>query len=90
METALKIRNILFKAFIINYALVIFVWLLFLVGVYQPVMERFFGFDEFTTNNYVAYLLGFWKILVVVFFLVPAFAIHLEYGSKKAKRKKLF
>ncbi|MCL2390562.1 MAG: hypothetical protein FWD54_06570 [Endomicrobia bacterium] len=83
METALRIRNILFKAFIINYAAVLFVWLLSFTGLYVWAMNCFFSFSAEQTRIYFAYLLGFWKILGAVFFLIPAAAIHWEYKRKK-------
>ncbi|MCL2485276.1 MAG: hypothetical protein FWF00_04635 [Endomicrobia bacterium] len=82
MENALRIRNILFKAFIINYAAVLFVWLLSLTGLYVWAMFWFFGFSVSQTTMYFAYLLGFWKIIGAVFFLIPAIAIHWEYKKK--------
>jgi hypothetical protein len=83
METALAIRNVLFKAFIINFVLILITWLLSLSGVLTNLMAGFFGFDAAQTNMYVACTIGFWKILNVVFFLIPAIAIHWEYRWKR-------
>lgn len=83
METALGIRNVLFKAFVINLVLIIVTWLLSLSGALAGPMASFFGFDAAQTRMYVACTIGFWKILNVVFFLIPAVAIHWEYRWKR-------
>jgi len=83
METALKIRNILFKAFIINLMTIVIIWLLSLSGVFTGSMATFFHFDAGQTYMYMASIIGFWKILNVVLFLIPAVAIHWEYRWRK-------
>ncbi|MCL1971517.1 MAG: hypothetical protein FWG57_00820 [Endomicrobia bacterium] len=82
MENALRVRNILFRAFIINYAAVFFVWILSFTGLYYWAMSCFFSFSAEQTRMYFACLLGAWKILGAVFFLIPAAAIHWEYKKK--------
>jgi uncharacterized membrane protein len=82
METPLRIRNILFKAFIINLIVIIAAWLLSLSGVFTKLMQPFFGFDAHQSHMYMAGMIGIWKILNVVLFLVPAIAIHWEYRPK--------
>lgn len=83
METPLRIRNILLKAFIINLLIVTLVWLMLLSGVTTKLMSTFFGFSADQTLTYMANIIGFWKVLNVVFFLIPAIAIHWEYRGKK-------
>lgn len=83
METPLRIRNVLFRAFLINLLVIIAVWLASLSGVVTQMMTVFFGFSVEQTHVYMANLLGFWKILNVVLFLIPAIAIHWEYRPKK-------
>lgn len=82
METAHRIRNILFKAFIINLIVIVVVWLLSLSGVFRNLTQTFFGFDAHQSRIYVAGMIGIWKILNVVLFLIPAIAIHWEYRPK--------
>ncbi|MBN9051532.1 MAG: hypothetical protein J0H78_18900 [Rhizobiales bacterium] len=82
METPLRIRNVLFKAFIINLLVIIVAWLMSLSGVTSNAMATFFGFSADQTRMYMANVIGFWKVLNVVFFLVPAIAIHWEYRAK--------
>lgn len=82
METALRIRNILFKAFIINLLVIIFAWLITLSGVTTTTMTVFFGFSVDQTRVYMANIIGFWKVLNVVLFLIPAIAIHWEYRAR--------
>jgi hypothetical protein len=81
METPLRIRNVLFKAFVINLLLVVLVWLMSLSGAAAHLMAAFFGFSVDQTRAYMADIIGFWKVLNVVFFLVPAIAIHWEYRA---------
>ncbi|MDH6235046.1 hypothetical protein M2281_005668 [Mesorhizobium soli] len=83
METALKIRNVLFKAFIINLLVIILAWLMSLSGVATNAMSAFFGFSADQTRAYMANIIGFWKVLNVVFFLIPAIAIHWECRAKR-------
>ncbi len=83
METALRIRNVLLKAFVINLLLITFAWLMSLGGVTANMMSAFFGFSADQTRAYMANIIGFWKVLNVVFFLIPAIAIHWEYRAKR-------
>lgn len=83
METALRFRNILFRAFIINLLVIIFAWLMTLSGVTTNVMAAYFGFSAEQTRVYMANVIGFWKVLNVVFFLIPAIAIHWEYRANR-------
>ena len=82
METALRIRNILFKAFVINLIVIVVTWLLSLSSVFTDLMQTFFSFDAHKSHVYMAGMIGIWKILNVVLFLVPAIAIHWEYRPK--------
>lgn len=83
MDTPFRIRNVLFRAFLINLLVIIAVWLISLNGVVAQMMAVFFGFSVAQTHMYMATLIGFWKILNVVLFLIPAIAIHWEYRPKK-------
>jgi len=82
METALRIRNILLRAFIINLIIIVVAWLLSFTGVFTIMMQMFFGFDARQSHMYMASMIGIWKILNVVLFLIPAIAIHWEYRQK--------
>jgi uncharacterized membrane protein len=83
METPLRIRNILFRAFVINLIVIVAVWLLSLGSVFTDLMQTFSGFDARQNHIYMAGMIGIWKILNVVLFLIPAIAIHWEYRPKK-------
>jgi uncharacterized membrane protein len=82
METALRIRNILFRSFIINLIVIVVAWLLSFTSVFSDLMRSFFGFDAHQSHMYMATMIGIWKILNVVLFLIPAIAIHWEYRQK--------
>lgn len=82
METPLRIRNVLLKAFILNLLVIIAAWLMSLSGVTANLMSAFFGFGAEQTRMYMADIIGVWKVLNVVFFLIPAIAIHWEYRAK--------
>jgi len=82
METPLRIRNILFKAFIINLIVIVVAWLLSRTSVFANAMQTFFGFEASQSNMYMAGMIGIWKILNVVMFLIPAIAIHWEFRSR--------
>lgn len=83
METPLRIRNILLKAFFINLLVIICAWLMSLSGVTASLMFNFFNFSADQTQMYMANIIGFWKVLNVVLFLIPAIAIHWEYHTKR-------
>ncbi len=82
MKTPLRIRNILFKAFIINLIVIVVAWLLSLSSIFTNLMQAFIGFDPHQSHMYMAGMIGIWKILNVVLFLIPAIAIHWEYRPK--------
>ncbi len=82
METPLRIRNILFRAFIINLVVIVGAWLLSLSSVFTNLMQTLFVFDAHQSHVYMAGMIGIWKILNVVLFLIPAIAIHWEYRPK--------
>jgi len=82
METALRIRNILLRAFIINLIVIVVAWLLSLNSVFTNLTQTFLGFDTYQSRMYMASMIGIWKILNVVLFLIPAIAIHWEYRHK--------
>ena len=95
METALKIRNILFRAFIINIVAVLIVWLLYHTGLYYWILALFgAGFRDISVGKLLIYSIALWKLLGIVLFLIPAAAIHWEYKclccckEKKAKKVK--
>ncbi|HWM82261.1 MAG TPA: hypothetical protein VNQ56_09385 [Pseudolabrys sp.] len=83
MKTPFRIRNVLFKAFIINLLAIVVAWLMSLSGVATNMMATFFGFGADQTRIYMADIIGFWKVLNVVFFLIPAIAIHWEYRAER-------
>ena len=86
METALKIRNFLFRAFVVNYVAVVFAWLLYYTGLYHWVMQ-ILGFGFVNVGVMIFFVLALWKILGATFFLIPALALHWEYGCKKKAKK---
>jgi hypothetical protein len=71
METPLRIRNVLFKAFIINLLLVVLVWLMSLSGAVAHLMAIFFGFSADQTRAYMADIIGFWRWPTSSFSLSP-------------------
>jgi len=96
METALRVRNILLRGFVINYVLIFVVWLVMLTGLYHVIMDWFFGMHPHHITWFIVHLLGWWKVLGAVFFLVPALAIQWELkcgccskeDKPKARRRK--
>jgi len=83
----IQLRNVLFKAFIINYVAVFLVWLVSLTGAFNWAMAVFFHMSAETATLYFLYLLGAWKILGAVFFLIPAAALHWEFACHCCKKK---
>ena len=80
-------QNIKLRAFVINYIAVLIVWLLFM---YTPLLGFAAAMMRMTleqANMYMMVIIGFWKILAAVLFLVPAIAIWWE---RCALRKYLY
>ncbi len=77
---AKRIRNILLRAFLLTYALLVFSVLLYLTcpGFINSLGVRLFAVN--TGEMALIYLssLAFMKISAIVFFLFPALAIHWE------------
>lgn len=82
MEAPLRIRNVLFKAFIINLIVIVVAFLLLFSNVFTNLMQPFFGFDTHQSHIDMASVIGSWKILNVVLLLIPAITIHWQYRPK--------
>ena len=84
MRTA---RNTLFRAAVINYALIFLVWCLSMTGWYINVIEHFTGLGGMTAYLFVLNFLSMWKVLTTVFFLVPALAIWWQMCADEKKAR---
>ncbi|MCL1785813.1 MAG: hypothetical protein FWG39_01520 [Alphaproteobacteria bacterium] len=72
-------RNILFRAFLINYIAVFVVWLISLTPLYTGLMHHFAANQTAAgIEMYMLNIFGMWKILGVILFLMPALAIWWE------------
>lgn len=72
-------RNILLRAFLINYVAVFALWLLSMTPLYAGLMKSFAAHQSTAaTEMYMLGIFGAWKILAVVLFLAPALAIWWE------------
>ncbi|MCL2331573.1 MAG: hypothetical protein FWC61_03455 [Proteobacteria bacterium] len=78
-------RNILFRAFLINYILVFLVWLCSLMPWYQNLLMHFMPMSGPQIQMYLMEIFGLWKIAGVVLFLVPALATWWEMHSFSKK-----
>ena len=78
-------RNILFKAFLINYIAIFITWLLSMVPGFNGLIVHFTHMAAGDVNMYMLDMLGMWKILGVVLFLMPALAIWWEMHSFKKR-----
>jgi hypothetical protein len=78
-------RNILFRAFAINYVAVLIVWLISLTGFYTKLASRVMGFPPDILHIYMMDMFGFWKIAGALLFLIPAIALSWEIGARKNK-----
>ena len=72
-----KLRSVLGWSTVINFVLLVFFSMMILIG-----KEFIYGlWSHFVTISYQAYdiimisFIGFWKIVVIVFFLIPYIAI---------------
>ncbi|MDR0319120.1 MAG: hypothetical protein LBH81_00050 [Rickettsiales bacterium] len=74
-------RNLLLRAFLINYIAVFAVWLLSLTGFLEWAMKFFADWSAREMNNYMMFMFGAWKIAGVVLFLIPGLAAWWEMCS---------
>ncbi|MDR2769832.1 MAG: hypothetical protein LBB08_00095 [Rickettsiales bacterium] len=80
-------KRVLFRAFLINLALVVAVYLLNIAGVFSAEwMGRMMMCPAAEAEHQVMNLLGLWKIAGVVFFLVPALAMWWECNCIKKQQ----
>jgi hypothetical protein len=87
MEIALRIRNILLRAFALSYAAIILVWLVSLIGLYDNLLDMIYHIDSATAERMLLEWIAGWKIAAFVLFLIPAVAIHWEYVWNIANRQ---
>ncbi|MCL2629443.1 MAG: hypothetical protein FWD33_02010 [Alphaproteobacteria bacterium] len=78
-------RNILFRAFVINYVAILVAWLISLMPMYKRMAEHFMNMSASEVNVFMMDIFGIWKILGAVLFLVPALAIWWEMCSLQKK-----
>jgi len=71
-------RNTNFRAFVINWVLILVFWLICMTPMYESLMEYFMHTDAAQSQMFMLDMIGLWKILNVVFFLVPALATWWE------------
>ena len=76
-------RNILFRAFFINWALVALTWVLFITDAFDGLLDFFIPNIGMNWGVYMLWLLGIWKIAGAVLFLIPALAIWWEMAMCK-------
>lgn len=87
MEIALKIRNVLLKSFVIALILLIswHVFYFFNMDFVVKVFEYIYGIDPDDAVLSIVTASNIMKIIIIVFFLIPALAIHCEFAKCKCK-----
>jgi hypothetical protein len=71
-------RNTKLEGFVINYALIVVAWLISMIPGFNDWLAHFTNGCPIQANNYMMDMLGLWKVLGVVFFLVPGLAAWWE------------
>lgn len=74
-------RNFLLRAFVVNYAAIFVAWLVSMAPGFNGLLVWFMHGTAADAHMYMMDMLGFWKILGVVLFLVPALAAWWEMHS---------
>ena len=80
-------RNILFRIWLLNIALVIICWLFVITDLMQYFMWALPGFTLESANLYVMWLIGFVDVAAAMLFLMPAIAINWVMPEKKPASK---
>ncbi|MDR2685338.1 MAG: hypothetical protein LBB23_01020 [Rickettsiales bacterium] len=76
-------RNILFRAFAINYVAVAFAWMVSMMPFYKNLAQYLMKMDATAANAFILDIIGIWKVLGAVLFLIPALAIWWEMSALK-------
>ena len=71
-------RNISFRAFAINIVLILIVWLCSMMPWYNAMVAHFMSISPANAQMFVLDIIGLWKVLNAVFFLVPGLALWWE------------
>ena len=87
METALTIRNVLLRSFVLTYLILFLTWFLSRHEVYYKTIKFFYHMNYVETMQFTLYVISFIKIFGILCLLIPAIAIHWEYMVHKAKKK---
>lgn len=87
MEMALKIRNVLLKSFVVAFLLLIASHLFYFFNseFVIKLMEYIYGVTPQNAALCISVAYAFMKIFAVMFFLIPALAIHCEFSKCKCK-----
>jgi len=84
-----NIRNILFKAFLINMVTVIVLWVFVMLDLMRYFMWALPGFTLKSANLYVMSLIGILDVAGYLLFLVPTIALGWEiWRTKRMSSKK--
>jgi len=78
-----RIRNILFKAFLITILFVLLMWLFIITDLMQYFMWALPGFTVETANLFTMWLVGALDIAGIVLFLIPTLALTWEIQTTK-------
>ncbi|MCL2629445.1 MAG: hypothetical protein FWD33_02020 [Alphaproteobacteria bacterium] len=87
MDKLCSKRNVAFRAFVINYAAIVVVWLFSLMPWYNNLVQRFMHMDAKEAHFFILDILSIWQVLNVVLFLAPALALWWEMHALRKKRE---
>jgi len=87
LENIVLIRNILYKCFFIGFAFLLLSSLFFLFGQDYAfsIWSKFYGISPEILKIIMISFLGLFKLLLFVFFLIPALALHCKGRCLKKK-----
>jgi len=80
--------NFLFRAFVLNYVIILLAWLVYMTGFYDRLIAHFITAPAALIEIIFFGLFAIWKILAFVFFLIPALAAWWEMSVCKKKLNK--
>ena len=78
METAIFVKKVLFKSFLMGFVFIIFATLCYTYcfDFMYNTFKIFFPIPKEEMLKMVLYAISFWKIILVQFFLLPTLALH--------------
>lgn len=86
LSTIRNIRNILFKAFLVNIVIVAICWIFIWTDLMKYFMWAMPGFNLQGANFYIMWMIGILHMISIALFLIPTIALSFEIVCEKRRQ----